>query len=672
MRCGIFLSLLVAGAGLIVARAQTNLLPGGLRASDLSPQGQPNVATASAFSVSGQPFTTAVRARTVSTPANPWSIQLNRILAGISLTAGDVVAGEIWFRNAGTNGQFAVVEGIFERSGGDYTKSFTRLWTVADTNWVRRPFAFRVAETYSGAATNRAQFNLRLGFGPQLIEIAGLSLTNFRRTQSLTNFPNDITYIGREPNAPWRAAAAARIAQHRQAGLTVEVRDQDGFPVPGAIVNVRQTRHEFGFGSAVNGARLTGAEGTASDLAHYQRIITNWFNTVVLENDLKWPPFENTTPPNRRSATNSLNWFQARGIPCRGHNLIWPGLSQSYFLPDRVRTAMAASNTNLVRSYINQHFTNILTLLRGRLSEWDVMNEIIHERDVQRLLGDAEMLHWFRLARNLDPTAKLYVNEYENLEVAGLPSTAPQRLYDVVRYFITNGAPVDGIGLQSHFGSYLPDPALVYDQIDWYAGLGLDLQITEFDIDITEEQAQADYTRDFMTAVFSHPRVNALLSWGFWERQHWRPDAAWFRADWSMKPAGIMWSNLVLREWWTTTNAVTDTNGRVQLRGFKGRYEIQTVAAGTTNRMTVNLDTNRVVTAGVTIPLPAIQITPREQGFRLRWPTVPAGFVLESTETLNAAAWRSAGREAVLVDGVLQLDITPRTAQRFFRLRRTN
>ena len=50
---------------------------------------------------------------------------------------------------------------------------------------------------------------------------------------------------------------------------------------------------------------------------------------------------------------------------------------------------------------------------------------------------------------------------------------------------------------------------------DRFAVFGRELEITEFDIDTADEATQADYTRDFMTAVFSYPSMNAFLMWPF-------------------------------------------------------------------------------------------------------------------------------------------------------------
>lgn len=69
-----------------------------------------------------------------------------------------------------------------------------------------------------------------------------------------------------------------------------------------------------------------------------------------------------------------------------------------------------------------------------------------------------------------------------------------------------------------------------------------------------DERLQADYLRDVMTMAFSHPAMQAIVMWGFWEGRHWKPDAALYRKDWSTKPAGKVWEELVLAaEGWRET-----------------------------------------------------------------------------------------------------------------------
>ena len=131
----------------------------------------------------------------------------------------------------------------------------------------------------------------------------------------------------------------------------------------------------------------------------------------------------------------------------------------------------------------------------------------------------------------------------------------------------------------------LTAPTDLYRIVERFASFGLPLQVTEFDIRFAkpkkiynfskeELRLQADYTRDFMTVMFSHPAVVGIVMWGFWEGHLYQPSASLYSPDWTIKPNGEAWNNLVFKKWWTDVNGTTDKKGIFQNRCFLGDYEI--------------------------------------------------------------------------------------------------
>jgi hypothetical protein len=53
-----------------------------------------------------------------------------------------------------------------------------------------------------------------------------------------------------------------------------------------------------------------------------------------------------------------------------------------------------------------------------------------------------------------------------------------------------------------------------------------------------------------------------------------------YRADWSLKPGGQAYRDLVLGKWRTQEHGATDASGSYQLRGFKGKYRIEVASGG--------------------------------------------------------------------------------------------
>jgi GH35 family endo-1,4-beta-xylanase len=388
---------------------------------------------------------------------------------------------------------------------------------------------------------------------------------NYGKTVTPAQLPRTkVEWAGSEPDASWRAIAEQNIDRLRKSDLTIHVGNASGQPVRDAAVRVRMRRHEFGFGSAV---AADGIFSQTADSHAYRWVIANWFNKVVLENDLKWPSWES----NRARALNALSWLRENGVDrVRGHTLVWPGWSR---MPADVQRL--ANEPERLRQRVLDHIAEEVSTTRGQLIEWDVINEPYSNTDLQTILGEEEMAAWFRKAREHDTAPLLYINDYSILTGGGTDRAHQDHYFDTIRKLIEWGAPLDGIGMQGHFGSQLTAPTRVWQILDRFAVFGKKIHITEFDIDIEDEQVQADYTRDFMTAVFSHPSIDGFMMWGFWEGRHWKPRASMFRRDWSPKPNALVFHDLVFSRWWTDVTARTDQQGTAKVRGFKGDYDVE-------------------------------------------------------------------------------------------------
>jgi endo-1,4-beta-xylanase len=177
--------------------------------------------------------------------------------------------------------------------------------------------------------------------------------------------------------------------------------------------------------------------------------------------------------------------------------------------------------------------------------------------------------------KQLEPTAKLFLNDYGNLGEGDLDVEFKR----IISRMIALRAPLEGIGLQAHFGLKLTPPAELLTRFADFGKFGVPLAITEFDVNTSNESLQADYLRDFMTVAFSSPNVDSFLMWGFWEGQHWLPDAAMYRQDWSIKPNGQAYKDLLFKRWWTNATGPSNAAGQYGTRGFLGNYKV-TVTLG--------------------------------------------------------------------------------------------
>jgi GH35 family endo-1,4-beta-xylanase len=554
----------------------------------------------STASVSGQPFKSALRIEVARKPQRSGDVQIAAPVDA-AVASGDVLLVSFWMRS-GAAGEATLdagfrtvpgapaapgargVAGAPGAAGGRGRGMFggqpaLSAPAVAGTVWKKVQFPFALTRAYN---KGEAEVYFTLGLREQTVEIGGVSLVNYGTSKKVADLPfTKLGYAGSEPGAPWRKAAEARIEQIRKGDLTVVVNDQAGKPVRGAQVAVRMKKHAFLFGTAVSGAAFSSGRMSAEDLAQYKRQITELFNFSVMENETKWPQWANEASHPATLAV--IDWLRENGVQVRGHNLVWPSWNNT-----NVKAAQdAKGDPAALAKVIIDHIAETTTALSGRLVDWDVINETFTNHDFMDILGRQAMVDWFKAARAGDPTAKLYINDFNILEGE---DTAHQDDYvATIQYLIDQGAPIDGIGLQSHFPARVTPMDELVKRLERFAAFGKELEITEFDIDTPDEATQADYTRDFMTAAFSQPSVKAFVMWGFWEGSHWRPRGAMLRRDWSPKPNGEVYKDLVFKRWWTNADGKTGAQWTYATRGFLGDYEIEVKAGGKSKTERVSL-----------------------------------------------------------------------------------
>ncbi len=520
--------------------------------------------------VEGQKFGEALRCETSTQPAHAWDFQF-QFRTNRKVDKGEILWVRFYARTLSvkTESGEGCVCAIFERSGPPNEKSLGFDLNLG-REWQEYFFPFKSLDTYEAG---KASSGFHLGKQVQSVEIADFEVYAFGKGFDMKRLPRTkVSYAGQSADAPWRTAAEARIEKNRKADLTVAVTDASGKPLAGATVSVAQRRHAFGWGSAVT---VRGLLRQDDDGEKYRAIIEKYYTRVVFENDLKWESWDR--PDNHAKILQATDWLRARNIEVRGHNLIWPSWK---YTPKDVQSRKG--NPDDLRQRINSHITNEVTAMKGRLVDWDVINEPYNNHDVMDLLGNDEMIAWFKLARLCDPDVKLTLNDYAILSAGGMDKAHQDHFEKTLRFLKDGGAPITGLGMQSHFGGTPTPPERMLSILNRYAALGLDISITEHDIDTADEQLQADFTRDFLTTVFSHPSVVAVLTWGFWEKSHWRPNAAYYRADWSLTPAGQVWLDLVTKKWWTNATLRTAADGAARTRGFLGDYEITVTHNGVT------------------------------------------------------------------------------------------
>jgi endo-1,4-beta-xylanase len=274
----------------------------------------------------------------------------------------------------------------------------------------------------------------------------------------------------------------------------------------------------------------------------YRALMARECNMIVADNEGKWQALESRQGLyNFAPADELYAWAKSQDMLIRGHNLIW---EPAKWLPKWVNehdfgTQPAREAERLLRVHTQAvcgHF--------GRdIYSYDVVNEAVDPATgalranvFTERLGALEQVELsFRLAREYAPHAQLVYNDYMRADEGSARHRAGvlKLLHDLK----SRGAPVQALGLQSHIGSWdeVSSGKGAAHQLEWrkfldeVTGMGLDLLVTEFDVndrklpgDIkTRDAGVAALAKDYLDVTFSYPQCRDFLMWGMADNFSW-------------------------------------------------------------------------------------------------------------------------------------------------------
>lgn len=257
----------------------------------------------------------------------------------------------------------------------------------------------------------------------------------------------------------------------------------------------------FYIGTALNEAEITGADVEGVELIKKQ------FNSIVAENCMK---SEEIHPEegvyNFELADKFVEFGEANDMFIIGHCLVWHSQLAQWFPYDENGEYVTPE---VFKQRMKDHITTIVTRYKGRVHGWDVVNEAIIEDGSYRkspfyeILGEEFIPLAFQYAHEADPDAELYLNDY-GMNVPGRRNTYVKIINDLK----SRGIRIDGIGMQGHMGMDYPDMTQFEESLSAYAGTGINVMITEWDmsaIPTVNTGANVADTEEYQAALNPYP-----------------------------------------------------------------------------------------------------------------------------------------------------------------------
>lgn len=236
-------------------------------------------------------------------------------------------------------------------------------------------------------------------------------------------------------------------------------------------------KNDFLIGAALNRRQFSEEDLRAAP------IIKTHFNSITAENQLKWQ-YIHPRPDayDFAGADRFVQFGEKHQMFIVGHTLLWHRQTPAWVFQDARGNRL---DRDALLQRMRDHIHTIVGRYKGRIKGWDVVNEALNEDGSMRqsqwmqIIGNDYVAKAFQFAREADPQAELYYNDY-SLE------NEPKRngAVRLIKELQSQGIPVAGVGLQGHNNLEWPSVEQQEATIKAFASLGIKIHITELDLDV--------------------------------------------------------------------------------------------------------------------------------------------------------------------------------------------
>lgn len=410
------------------------------------------------------------------------------------------------------------------------------------------------------------------------------------------------------------------IEANRKGYFKINFVDENGNPVKGADVEIRQKSSEFKFGCNIF---KLGCFKKDSENAKYEEYFKKLFNLATIP--FYWDDFE-PTDGHMRFDKNSefidrrippelaLEFCNANDIEVKGHPLFWHAMLPQWLPQDYEQ----------MKSYWTRRLKAIAERYDGVIKTFDCVNECCsvplmddelnkkspsyrNQAPMSGTFPDFafdQTAHYFRKSRLvLNETAGPWEDYKKELSY----------YYLLADNLIRKGKKVDIIGLQYHnfntpetmpqLANCHYNPMHLYKVMDTYAKLQRPLSVSEITVPGYDEDMQAEIICNLYKIWFSHSAMESIIYWNLGDNcavtsqnhEGWSSEdgfvSGFFRSDFTKKPVFDMLDDLINNQWRTNID-INANDDHAYFKAFYGDYEVTAIHNGKKVQRKLHLSKN--------------------------------------------------------------------------------
>ncbi len=261
----------------------------------------------------------------------------------------------------------------------------------------------------------------------------------------------------------------------------------------------------------------------------------SYWNQVTPENSGKWGSVEIGRDTYQWGSLDmAYNYALDNDFPFKHHTLVW-GQQEPWWIQNLDSLEQA------------QEVEEWIQLVAQRYPETyfvDVVNEPLFSHGAQpsykEALGGDGQTGWdwviwcFEKARQYFPEdTKLILNEYYIL----INNYNTSQLIPLIN-LLKERELIDAIGIEGHYKELKKETVeYMRNNLDKLAATGIPIYISEFDVNLADDDAQLQEYQKLFPFLWEYPAVEGITLWGYIQYQIWQTDGYLIRADGTERPA---------------------------------------------------------------------------------------------------------------------------------------
>ncbi len=259
------------------------------------------------------------------------------------------------------------------------------------------------------------------------------------------------------------------------------------------------------------------------------------FRQITPENCGKWGCVERVRGTYTWEPLDQMFAFAAqRGLHIRHHGFVW-GMQQ----PDWI--AAEADVPAAVDRWMQAFYSRYGPQLNRVLCIEAVNEPLSQPAPYRDKIGGAGQTGWdcviwtYERSHHHARAARLAPKHILNEWGVETPGPKANRFREICQLLVDRKL-IDYIGVQGHFLGKA-SATLLPQGLDDLASLGVPLFVTEFELNIPDDQAHLEKFQELFPVYWEHPSVIGVTFWGHQEGQMWRPSGYLVHKDGSERPA---------------------------------------------------------------------------------------------------------------------------------------